>query len=189
MSRLQPLNPETMGAEQRRVYDMIASGPRGRVEGPLLAWLQSPGLAERAQALGAFCRYGTCLTPNLSELAILVTAEYWRAPFEWYAHAPIAAKAGHTAENIEALRTGKTPSFTQEDERIVYDYARELLRTRQVSDATASRAHKILGDTGVVDLIGILGYYGLISMTINATKVPLPAGEKDPFAGLPSALP
>jgi alkylhydroperoxidase family enzyme len=99
---------------------MIASGPRGRVEGPLLAWLQSPGLAERAQALGAFCRYGTCLTPNLSELAILVTAEYWRAPFEWYAHAPIAAKAGHTAENIEALRTGKAPTFTQEDERIVY---------------------------------------------------------------------
>ncbi len=185
MSRLPPLNHDTMSAEQRRVHDMIASGPRGRVEGPLLAWLQSPGLAERAQALGAFCRYGTCLPPRLSELAILVTAEYWRAPFEWYAHAPIAAKAGHTAENIEALRTGKAPSFTQDDERIVYDYARELLRTRKVSDATAARAHKTLGDTGVVDLIGLLGYYGLISMTIKGLEVPLPAGEANPFAGLP----
>ena len=189
MSRLKPLDPATMTPEQRRVHDMIASGPRGQVQGPLLAWLQSPGLAERAQELGAFCRYGTCLPPRLSELAILVTAEHWRAPFEWYAHAPIAAKAGHSAENIEALRTGRTPAFAQEDERIVYDYARELLRTRGISDATGARAHRILGDTGVMDLIGILGYYGLISMTINAVKVPLPEGEKDPFAGLPSNLP
>ena len=185
MSRLQRLTPDTMTPEQRRVHDMIASGPRGRVEGPLLAWLQSPGLAERAQELGAFCRYGTRLSPRLSELAILVTAEHWRAQYEWYAHAPIAAKAGHTAENIEALRTGRQPSFKEEDERIVYDYARELLRNRFVSDATAARAHKAFGDGGVVDLVGILGYYGLISMTINAFQVPLPAGEKNPFEGLP----
>lgn len=189
MSRLPDLTPDNMTAEQRRVHDMIASGPRGRVEGPLYSWLHAPGLAERAQELGAYCRYGTSLPPRLSELAILVTAEYWRAGFEWYAHAPIAARAGHTAENIEALRTGKTPSFTQEDERIVYDYARELLRTRAVSDATATRAHKVLGNTGVVDLVGVLGYYGLISMTIKGFRVPLPAGESNPFAGLPSNVP
>lgn len=181
MSRLPDLTPDTMTAEQRRVHDMIASGPRGRVEGPLYSWLHAPGLAERAQELGAYCRFGTSLPPRLSELAILVTAEYWRAAFEWYAHAPIALKGGLPAGVIEAIRTGRAPDFTQEDERVVYAYARELLRTRDVSDATAARAQALLGNVAVVDLVGILGYYGLISMTINAFRVALPAGEKDPF--------
>jgi len=189
MSRLPDLTPDTMTAEQRRVHDMIASGPRGRVEGPLYSWLHAPGLAERAQELGAYCRYGSSLPPRLSELAILVTAEYWRAGFEWYAHAPIALKGGLPAGVIEAIRTGTAPAFAQEDERVTYDYARELLRTRAVSDATAARAHKVLGNTGVVDLVGVLGYYGLISMTIKGFRVPLPAGEPDPFAGLSSNVP
>lgn len=185
MSRLPPLTPDTMSAEQRRVHDMIASGPRGRVEGPLFSWLHAPGLAERAQELGAYCRYGTSLPPRLSELAILVTAEYWRAAFEWYAHAPIALKGGLPAGVIEAIRVGAAPAFAQEDERVVYDYARELLRNREVSQATAARAHAMLGNTGVVDLVGILGYYALISMTIKGFEVPLPPGERDPFEGLP----
>ncbi|MDE2007573.1 MAG: carboxymuconolactone decarboxylase family protein [Rhodospirillales bacterium] len=182
MSRLPDLSPAAMSPEQKRVHDMIASGPRGRVEGPLRVWLHSPELAERAQALGAFCRYGTTLPPRLSELAILITGAHWRAGFEWHIHAPIAIAAGIAPAAAEALRTGAVPRFAQEDEAAVHAFASELLRDRTVSDATFARARAALGDRGVVDLVGVLGYYGFISMTINGFAVALPEGAADPFA-------
>lgn len=185
MSRVDDLDLETLTPEQRRVHDAIVSGPRGAVQGPLRVWLQSATLADRAQALGAFCRFGTSLPPRLSELAILVTGAYWRARFEWYAHAPLALKAGLDADAIEAIRTGRTPHWTREDEAAVYAFAHELTSTRQVSDPIYARARQILGLTALVELVGILGYYTLISMTINAFEVPLPAGASDPFADLP----
>ena len=183
MSRLPDLTLETMSPEQRQVHDMIASGPRGVVEGPLKVWLHSPELAERAQALGAFCRYGTSLPQRLSELAILITGAHWRAGFEWHVHAPIAIKAGIDPEAAEALRTGATPAFARQDDAAVHAFATELLRTRTVSAATYARAQAALGPRGVVDLVGVLGYYGFISMTINAFAVPLPPGAPEPFAG------
>ena len=183
MSRLPDLTLETMSPEQRRAHDMIASGPRGVVEGPLKVWLHSPELAERAQALGAFCRYGTSLPQRLSELAILITGAHWRAGFEWHVHAPIAIKAGIDPAAAEALRTGATPAFAREDEAAVHAFATELLRTRAVSAATYARAQAVLGPRGAVDLVGVLGYYGFISMTINAFAVPLPPGAPEPFAG------
>jgi 4-carboxymuconolactone decarboxylase len=182
MTRIPDLAPDAMTAEQRRVHDMIASGPRGLVQGPLRVWLHSPALAERAQALGAFCRYGSSLPPKLSELAIIITGAYWRAGFEWHVHAPIAEKAGLAPAAVEAIRTGRDPGFTQEDEAAVYAFATELLRTRTVSEATFARARAALGDVTVVDLVGVLGYYGFISMTINAFAVALPPGAKEPFA-------
>ncbi len=183
MSRLPDLTLETMSPEQRQVHDMIASGPRGVVEGPLKVWLHSPELAERAQALGAFCRYGTSLPQRLSELAILITGAHWRAGFEWHVHAPIAIQAGIDPAAAEALRTGATPAFAREDEAAVHAFATELLRTRAVSAATYARAQAALGPRGAVDLVGVLGYYGFISMTINAFAVPLPPGAPEPFAG------
>lgn len=181
MPRLPDLTPETMSADQKRVHDMIASGPRGVVEGPLRIWLHSPELAERAQALGAFCRYGTSLPARLSELAILVTGAHWRAGFEWHIHAPIAIKTGIAPEAAEALRTGATPHFAAEDEAATHALASELLATHTVSDATYARARAALGDRGVVDLVAVLGYYGFISMTINAFAVALPPGTPNPF--------
>jgi 4-carboxymuconolactone decarboxylase len=169
---------------QRAVHDAIASGPRGKVEGPLRVWLQSPELAERAQALGAFCRFGTSLHPRLSELAILVTGAHWRAGFEWHAHAPIALKAGLAPEIVEAIRVGRTPTFADADEQAVHAFARELIETRRVSDATYRAAEARLGKRGLVELVGILGYYGLISMTINAFEVPIPGDSTGPFADL-----
>ena len=182
MPRLPDLSPDVMSPEQRRVHDAILSGPRGVVEGPLRVWLHSPELAERAQALGAFCRYGTSLPARLSELAILVTGAHWQAGFEWHVHAPIAVKAGIDAVAVEALRRGDTPHFAQEDEAAVYAFAAELLRTRKVSAAPYARAAAAIGARGVVDLVGVLGYYGFISMTINAFEVALPGGAADPFA-------
>ena len=167
------------------MYDQILSGPRGIVEGPLRVWVNSPGLADKAQALGAFCRYGTSLPQRLSELAIITTGAHWRAGFEWAVHAPIALKAGLAPDVVEAIRTGREPSFTQEDERAVYAFSSELLRNRRVADATFRLAFDTLGQLGLVDLVGVLGYYGLISMTINAFEVPLPEGAEEPFPSSP----
>lgn len=181
MARLADIDPETLSPEGRRVYDAILSGPRGIVEGPLRVWLNSPGLADKAQALGAFCRYGTSLPQRLSELAIVTTGAYWQAGFEWAVHAPIALKAGLDPAAVEAIRLGQEPKLTKSDEQAVYRFSLELLRNRRVSDETYRFAKETLGQHALVDLVGILGYYGLISMTINAFAVPLPEGAPDPF--------
>ena len=181
MPRLPDIDPAALDDDQRRVYDSIVSGPRGRVEGPLSIWLNSPAFAEKAQALGAFCRYGSSLPPRLSELAILVTGAYWKAGFEFYAHAPIALKAGLDPAAIQAIRKGDALDLTKDDEKAVYHFSRELITTRRVSDQTYKSAEGALGRRGLVDLVGILGYYGLISMTINAFDVPIPEREKNPF--------
>ena len=180
--RLPALTPETLSAEQRRVAQAIAAGPRGVVQGPLLAWLHSPELADRAQALGAFCRYGTSLPPRLSELAIITVGAYWRAGFEWHVHAPLAIAAGIEPAAVEAIRIGATPDFAQADEAAVWRFTHQLLHDRQVDDDAYQAAQAALGPSAVVELVGIVGYYGLISMTINAFHVPLPEGAANPFA-------
>jgi 4-carboxymuconolactone decarboxylase len=182
MPRLPDIVVEELTPDQRRVYDAILSGPRGVVQGPLRVWLNSPNLADRAQALGAFCRYGTTLPPRLSELAIITTGAFWKAGFEWAVHAPIALRTGLDPEAVEAIRKGETPNLTRADEAAVYDFTSELLRDRKISEATYRRADKELGARALVDLVGILGYYGLISMTIVAFDVPVPEGETEPFA-------
>ena len=181
MHRIPELSADILTPEQRAVHDAIVAGPRGKVEGPLRVWLQSPKLAARAQELGAFCRYHTTLPKRLSELAILVTGAHWKAGFEWFVHAPEAIKAGIDAKVVDAIHAGKRPELSRTDEAAVYDFSRELLEAHRVSDATYEQAAKELGATGVVELVGILGYYGLISMTICAFNVPVPAGGVEPF--------
>ena len=181
-----PRTPEIVYAEldadQRRVYDAIIAGPRGQVQGPLKVWLQSADLADRAQALGAFCRFGTSLPPRLSELAIITTGAFWRASFEWHAHAPMAIKAGIDPAAVEAIRTGKSPQFAGGDEAAVHAFARELIETRRVSEQPYRRVLDELGLQAVVELVGILGYYSLVSLTLNAFEVPVPPGAPEPFA-------
>jgi len=181
MPRIADLDTARMSPEQARIHDAIVAGPRGLVEGPLRVWLTSPGLAATAQELGAFCRFGTSLSPRLSELAILITGAFWRAGFEWAVHAPIAVKAGISPEVAEAIRTGSTPNFAREDEAVVHDFCTALHHDHVVEPETYARAIATLGEKGVVELVGILGYYTLISMTINAFEVPLPNGAADPF--------
>jgi len=169
------LPPEALDADQRRVADRIAGGRRGPLKGgPLLAWLHSAELADRAQALGSYCRYESSLAPRLSELAILVTARSWSAGYEWKAHAPEALKAGVAATVVESIRLNQQPVFDKDDERAVYAFSAELIEQRQVSDATWEEAVRCIGVRGAVDLIAVLGYYGLISMTIKAGKIGVP---------------
>ncbi len=182
LSRPIDIDETALSPEQRRVFDAIQSGPRGIVEGPLRVWLLNPGLADKAQALGAYCRYGTALPSDLSELAIIMVGAHWRAGFEWAVHAPIAVKAGVAPEVVEAIRRGERPAGLSAEAQAVHDVSEELLRTRAVSEATFARASAVLGQTAMIDLVGVLGYYTLICMTINMFAVPLPDGAADPFA-------
>jgi 4-carboxymuconolactone decarboxylase len=184
-ARTPVLDETTLTPAQQRVFDAIRAGPRGRVQGPLRVWLQSAELADKAQALGAFCRYGTSLPARLSELAILFMGAHWQAGFEWAAHAPIALAAGLDAAAIEAIRTDATPQLADPPARVVHAFAHELLNRRRVSDATYREAVAVLGQTAVVELVGLLGYYTLISMTIVAFGVPDPDGVAPPFADRP----
>lgn len=171
--RLTPLNPDTLSLRQREIYDDIVSR-RGRLGGPFPVWLRSPELAETAQKLGAYCRYDTSLAPILSELAILVVARHWRASVEWAIHAPIASKAGLTDAAIEAIRIGQRPNLPDAKTSIIYVYSKRLLEAGHVEDDLHDQAVAELGETGVVDLVALIGYYGLVALTLNAFKVPLP---------------
>ncbi len=176
MSRLAALSRETMTDRQKEVHDAITSGPRGRVAGPLAIWLNRPELADRAQALGRYCRFESSLPPRLSELAILTTARFWSAEYEWAAHKPLALKAGLSESIVEAIRAHDEPEFDRQDEAVVYRFSNQLHRTRQMDDQLYTRAIDLLGADGVVDLTGILGYYTLISMTIKVFDVDPPEG-------------
>jgi 4-carboxymuconolactone decarboxylase len=181
MPKLLPPDPEHMSEHQRRVYDAIMSGPRGRVRGPLAVWLHRPGLAEHAQALGQYCRYDSSLEPLLSELAILIMASLWRSEFEWWAHYPIAVKAGLAPEAAQSILRGERPVFSREDEGVVYDFIHTLVQTRNVPDTLYQHALDTLGRDRVVDLVGLAGYYTMISMTLNVFDIQPPDGEPRQF--------
>src|SRR5258705_13614846 len=183
MTRYKELDPDRLDADQKRIWQETASGPRGTVPAPLQIWLRSPTLAENAQRLGAFCRYGTSLEPRLSELAILLTARHWTAHYEWYAHEKHARKAGIDDAVIAAIAARRKPELSRADEQVVYDFCQEYYRDHRIGDATFARAMAQFGERGVVDLVGIIGYYALISATLNVFEVPVPAGETMPLKG------
>jgi 4-carboxymuconolactone decarboxylase len=183
--RLQEISDEQMTALQRALRDAIYAGPRGvrkKLTGPFQIWLNAPDLGQLAQALGAHVRYKTSLSPRLSETAILATAHFWKAQYEWYAHAPMAEKAGVKPQAIREIQAGREVKSAAKDERAIVDFVRELYKTRRVSDRTYRRAHAFLGDPGTVELVGICGYYALISMTLNTFRAELPPQAPMPFA-------
>ena len=171
-----------MSSQQLRVHDAILAGPRGSLQGPFHAWLYSPGLADPAQKLGECCRFYSALPKRLSELAILVIARYWCAQFEWYAHAPMAISAGISVAAVEAIRFNKKPILDADDERLVYNFVSELLESCTVSQSMYNQAEATLGQLGIVDLVGIVGYYCLVSITLNVFDMPLPKGETPPLS-------
>ena len=181
MSRLPAFDVTALSAQQRKVYDTIMSGPRRSVDGPFRAWLLSPDFAERAQSLGLICRFGSSLTPRLSELAILIVAAHWRSEFEWAGHSQLALAAGLSEAAIDALRRKVEPKFKEADEAAVYRFARELLENQTVSATVFESASEHFGLEGIVELIGILGYYTLIAMTLAAFEIPAPPGTAPAF--------
>ncbi len=182
MPRLAPIDLAKLSPEQKKVADAIVSGPRGGLRGPFEPWLRSPVLADRAQKLGEYCRFDNSLPRDLSELAICLIGRHFKAQFEFYAHARLAREAGLSADIVEALRVRATPPFTRDVEKVVYDFVTEYLDTNRVATPNYERAIDAFGEQGVVDLVGVCGYYMLVSMTLNVFEVPLPPGEPEPLA-------
>src|SRR5882672_10875483 len=174
--RFKPLVKSDMSEAQRKVYEEIASGPRAGVRGPFNAFLRSPELADRAQKLGEYVRFNTSLPERIKEFAILITARHWSAQYEWHAHHIHAMKAGLNPQIAADLARGKRPAGMKDDETAVYDFCRELHENKAVSDSTYKALADKFGERGVVDLIGISGYYTMVSMVLNVGRHPLPGG-------------
>jgi 4-carboxymuconolactone decarboxylase len=171
MSRIAFPNLESLTATQRQVYDEVVAGRRKRAPKPFLAWLHSPEMAGRAQRLGEFVRYETTLAPRLSELAILVVAHWWSSEYEWAIHRAEAVKGGVPERVIAAIANDEPPDFDEPDAQAVFDFAMSLCRRRAVPDTIYQRTVAAIGERGVVELVGLLGYYTLISMTLNAFEI------------------
>ncbi|MGF6776805.1 carboxymuconolactone decarboxylase family protein [Paraburkholderia sp. GAS334] len=181
-NRLPDFDPSRATPEQKAVLDEILSGPRGNLNGPFLGWIHSPELAQHAQRLGAFCRYQTGLSLRLSELAILVTAQRWQAQAEWYIHYPIALKAGLPEPVAEMIRQGQRPAFDDPDDALIFDFANELYDAKRVSDATYAKAVERFGHEVTINLVGLLGYYALVAMTLNVFGMRAQGQDSLPFA-------
>jgi len=172
---------DKMTPAQRTVADSIMSGPRKGMNGPFNAWLRSPELADRLQKVGEYVRFNTSLDKRLNEMAIIMTAQFWGSQYEWFAHAPLAAKAGLDPEIIAALGAGKKPEKMKDDEAIVWDFTTQLRRDHGVDDVIYAKAVEKFGENGVMDLVAVNGYYDVVSMTLNVARVAAPAGEEMPF--------
>jgi 4-carboxymuconolactone decarboxylase len=185
--RLPPLPPEQWDDAQRAYAQEIIEGPRGALISPFVPLLRSPELMAHAQRMGEYLRYRSALGQRLAELAILVTARQWSQQVEWAIHAPIAEREGITPAAIAAIATGREPTDMREDEKVVFAFSMELHRKRAVSDATWADAIRLFGERGVMDLVGINGYYALLSMVMNAACTPAPPSAAAPLPDLPAA--
>ncbi len=179
--RLPPIAPDAWSDEQRALAEEIIRGPRGALLPPFVPLLRSPELMGHAQRLGEYLRYRSALGQRLSELAILITARFWTQQVEWAIHAPIAQREGVSAETIHAVAKGQRPSHMPRDEAAVHDFCTELHHDQGVSDTTWAAAIEHFGERGVVDLIGINGYYSFLSMVMNAARTPAPASSAEPL--------
>ena len=172
-SRLPLPAPEQMTPEQRVIRDSILS-TRGNLDGPFLAWLHSPGLAAPAQQLGAFCRYGTSLSLQESELLILCVSAHHACVGERQIHEPIALRAGLPQAAVDAIRAGGVPPLDDPRQRLLHALALQLLRTNRIDADTFDTARATFGDAGLVEVVGIIGYYALVAHTLNAFEMQTP---------------
>lgn len=184
--RMPPLAMDKMDAAQKAAAEALIAGPRKAVKGPFIPLMRSPQLLDRLQWVGEYIRYDSSLSPRLSEFAMLVVARACTQQFEWFTHAPLALKAGTSADTIEAVRCGRRPGDMHADEALVYDFTQELLAHHGVCDATYAVAMERLGERGIIDLTGLIGYFLTVSLVLNVAHTPPEA--TDSVAALP-ALP
>ena len=193
MSRLPVLTPDQLSAAQRQVYDTISGDVQrqktrrfsmtnddGTLSGPFNALLFAPEVGDAVQQLGAALRFRSSLPGHLRELTILMIAQRWRANYEWYAHAPIAAREELGEAVIEAVKAGQTPDAAP-DVQTVHRFVSELVETRRVCDETYTQTRALIGEQGLVELISLVGYYSLLAGLLNSFEVAVPEGEPLPF--------
>ena len=183
--RMPPIAADKLTTAQQAAVSEFKAARSADLSGPFVPLLRSPEVMSRTRALGDYLRFRSALPPRLSEFAILMTAREWTQNYEWHAHAPIARQAGLSAAIIAAIAEGRRPDRMAEDEEILYTLLDELRRTHGVSDATYARAVAAFGEQGVVDAIGIAGYYTLLAMVMNTARTPLPAGATPALMPLP----
>jgi 4-carboxymuconolactone decarboxylase len=170
--RMPPLADNAMDDVQRAAAAELIAGPRKGVKGPFIPLLRSPELMTRLQKVGEYLRFQSALAPRVSEFATLIVSRMWTQEFEWFVHVPLAREAGTSQQTIDDLREGRRPGTMSDDECVAYDFTSELVTNRGVSDATFAEAVARFGERGVVDLIGIVGYFMMISMVLNVAHTP-----------------
>jgi len=166
-----------MSSDQKQTYDEAIAGKRGSAPPPMMAWLNSPEMARHATRLGEMLRFNTMFPPKLSEIAILVTARHFTAHYEWWAHKRLALKGGMDPKIIDAIRDRRVPSFDDPRGQLIYEVAKSLHEGHGLSKALYEEATKVLGERGVVEIIGLCGYYTMVSLTLNTFEFGLPDGE------------
>jgi len=176
--RFKPLTYDQLTPEQKTMVEHLFAGERGGMNGPFNVTLRDPEMGDLAQKLGAQLRFHSSLPNRLNEFAILMTARFWNAQYEWSSHHKNALKAGLNPAIIDAVAAGKRPGSMQPDEEAVYNFAQDLLKTRQVSDASFKAMVDKFGERGAVDLTGVMGYYCFVSMMLDIDRYPLPPGDK-----------
>jgi 4-carboxymuconolactone decarboxylase len=181
VERMPALAEANMDEAQRKAAAALIAGPRGGVKGPFVALLRSPELMDRLQSVGEYLRFKSCLEARIVEFLTLVVSRDWVQQFEWCTHVPLALKAGLSQEVIDALRDGRRPPAMQPDEQAVYEVLDELSRTRGVSDATYDTAVKLFGERGLIEVLGVAGYFTALSMAMNAVHTPPPPGTTIPL--------
>jgi len=167
-----------MTPEQKKLVDSILAGPRTSLDGPFNSLLRSPEMGDLAQKFGAQVRFHSSIPPRLNEFAILITARQWSAQYEWLAHRKLAIAAGLSPAIADAVAAGKRPASMQPDEEVVYNFCTDVLTTKHATDTTFQAAKEKFGERGVVDLLGVMGYYQFVSMLLNVDGYPLPEGAQ-----------
>ncbi|MGC2695672.1 MAG: twin-arginine translocation signal domain-containing protein [Candidatus Angelobacter sp.] len=185
LDRMPEIPPDKMTPEQKRAAEEFAAGRGVAVFGPFVPMLRSPEVMLRAKAMGDYLRYKSVLPALLNEFAILITARRWTQEYEWAVHQPIAVKAGLKPEITQALAEGRRPQAMSADEETIYEFCTELHHNQSVSDATYAKVLSKFGEQGVIDLIGVNGYYTFLAMVLNATRTALPKGAAAPLAPFP----
>jgi 4-carboxymuconolactone decarboxylase len=184
--RMPRIPPEKMTEAQKKAAAELAAGPRGELRGPFIALLRSPGLMAPLQKVGEYLRFQSPLDRRLAEFATLIAARFWTQQYEWQAHHAHAMKAGLKPGIAQAIAEGRRPTGMAEDEEIVYELLTETLQNKSVSDVTYARAVGKFGEAGVVDLVGIAGYYLLLAMILNMARKALPEGKEGMLPRFPN---
>jgi 4-carboxymuconolactone decarboxylase len=178
--RFRPLTHEDMSADQRRVAQALADGPRGGVRGPFHALLRSPELADRVRRLGDYVRFESALDPVLRELVILLVARFWSAHYEWYAHRKAAIELGMSPALPDAIGKGLRPASLSPDETLIYEFCTQLLNEKDVADDTYQAVRERFGEVAIVEMVATAGYYGFVSLILNVNRQLAPDGSSLP---------
>lgn len=182
MNRLPSLSQDTLSLEQAAIYQRIAGGPRGGVRGPFLALLHSPTLAEHVEQLGTFLRFQSSLPERIREIGVLQVARHWRCDYIWLAHAPLAERVGLRAQAIDQLGHGDRDCWDDPADDAASAFCRDLLRDGRVGDEVYGAAQRLLGSQTLVELTGLLGYYTLLALTLNAHEIAPPRSAAAPWS-------